>query len=156
MRFRAEPHTEFVRSVREVLKLQRREIPISVLVSHPFRGRGFRDRIDGSLRGLLLDVNTCAREDLMAAMVACGEYRKGGTPETVYHHLKRETEGKVAVWRFAWVPKAVSDFDRDFALARKLGCRQILFWEADYIDGRPNKEELQKLMHSRAMTPPEQ
>jgi hypothetical protein len=35
------------------------------------------------------------------------------------------------------VPNAPDEFARDLALARKVGAHQMLFWEADYIDLRP-------------------
>jgi hypothetical protein len=64
--------------------------------------------------------------------------------------LKKETGGKVALWLYAWVPQGVADFERDFALAKKLGAKRLLFWEADYIDGRANREALQRAMRARA------
>jgi len=94
------------------------------------------DRIDGNLRGLLLDVSTWSGEGLMDAAVAAGYYRYGGTPEMAYGALKKETSGKVDVWCYAWVPQTVAEFQQDFALARRLGAKQMLFWEADYIDDR--------------------
>jgi hypothetical protein len=48
------------------------------------------------------------------------------------------------------MPRTVTDVNREAALARKLGTKQILFWEADYLDdGRPKAEifrALQALM----------
>jgi hypothetical protein len=149
VRFRAEPHADFMRSVRKVA----RGLPVSVLVAHPWCYRGLHDKIDGSLRGLLLDVNAWAREGLIDAAVAAGYYMSGGTPEMAFDALRKETAGKADLWLYAWVPATVSDFERDFALAKKLGAARILFWEADYIDGRANKEELQRAMSSRAVLP---
>ena len=54
------------------------------MVGHPYHYRGHIDRIDGNLRGLLLDVKTWADEGLMDAALAAGYYRDGGTPELAY------------------------------------------------------------------------
>ena len=91
-------------------------------------------------------MKTWAREGLVDAVVAAGYYRDGGTADSAWRALKQETEDKVAVWTYAWVPQAVADFERDFALAQTLGAKQILFWEADYIDDRPNAAELKAAM----------
>ena len=46
-----------------------------------------------------------------------------------------------------------ADAEREFELASSLGARQILFWEADYIDDRANAAELKKAMSARSKTP---
>jgi hypothetical protein len=150
IRLRAEPQTEFMRAVRQLARSQRRPLPVAVMVGHPWHYRGLMDKIDGNLRGLLLDVTTWAREGLMDAAVAAGYYRDGGTPELAYRALKKETDGKVDVWSYAWVPQTVADFQRDFALARQLDAQQMLFWEADYIDDRPQAAQLKAAMSSHA------
>jgi hypothetical protein len=150
VRLRAEPQTEFMRAARKLARSRKRPVPIAVMVGHPWHYRGLLDKIDGNLRGLLLDVNTWAREGLMDAAVAAGYYRDGGTPEMAYRALKQETEGKVDVWSYAWVPQTVADFQRDFALAQQLGANRILFWEADYIDDRPQAAELKAVMSQHA------
>lgn len=150
VRSRAEPQTEFMRMARKVANSQKRPVPMAVMVGHPWSYRGMLDRIDGNLRGYLLDVTTWAREGLMDAAVAAGYYRDGGTPEMAWQALKKETEGRVDVWSYAWVPQNADDFQRDFFLAQRLGAKQILFWEADYIDSRPNEAELQALMRRHA------
>ncbi len=147
---RAEPQTEFMRAVRKLARSQKRPVPVAVMVGHPWHYRGLMDEIDGNRRGLLLDVTTWAREGLMDAAVAAGYYRDGGTPEMAYQALKKETEGKAEVWSYAWVPQAVADFERDFALAQQLGAKQILFWEADYVDDRAQAAELKAAMSRRA------
>jgi len=150
VRLRAEPQTEFMRTAREVARSQNRPIPIAVMLAHPWDYRGSINRIDGNLRGLLLDTTTWAREGLMDAAVAAGYYRDGGTPEMAYQALKKETEGRVEVWSYAWVPQNPGDFQRDFSLAQRLGTKQILFWEADYIDDRAQAAELKALMSRHA------
>jgi hypothetical protein len=150
VRLRAEPQTEFMRAARHVARSQNRPVPLAVMVAHPWHYRGAMNRIDGNLRGLLLDVTTWAREGLMDAAVAAGYYRDGGTAEMAYQALQKETEGRVDVWSYAWVPQTPADFQRDFALARRLGAKQILFWEADYIDDRPQAAELKALMSRHA------
>ena len=77
----------------------------------------------------------------------------GGTPELAYEHLKRLTGGKIDIWMYAWVPTAADEFRSGLDRAHKLGARQILYWEADYIDNNPNKSELQKVMSEHAAMP---
>ena len=77
-------------------------------------------------------------------------YRDGGTPELACRALQKETEGRVDVWSYAWVPQTVADFQRDLALARQLQAKQILFWEADYIDDRSQAAELKAAMSQHA------
>ena len=150
VRVRAAPQTEFMREVRKLVHAQKRRVPVAVMVAHPWHYRGAMDKIDGNLHGLLLDVNTWAREGLMDSAVAAGYYRDGGDAEKAYAALKEETEGKVDVWSYAWVPQTVADFQNDFAIAEREVARQILFWEADYIDDRPQAAELKAAMSSRA------
>ena len=54
------------------------------------------------------------------------------------------------MWTYAWVPQNVEEFRRDADLAARLGARQILLWEADYIDDRANAAGLKEAMRSRA------
>jgi hypothetical protein len=56
----------------------------------------------------------------------------------------------VDVWTYAWVPNTVAEFEGDYQLARRVGAKQILFWEADYIDGRANAAELKAAMSAKA------
>jgi hypothetical protein len=108
------------------------------------------DKINGSLHSLLLEVNSWGREALMDAAVAAGYYRDGGTAELAYRALQKETESRVEIWSYAWVPQSVADFQRDFVLVRQLGARQILFWEADYIDDRAQAADLKAAMAGHA------
>jgi hypothetical protein len=121
------------------------------MVAHPWMYRGFLDPIDGNLRGMLLDVATWAKEGLMDAAVPGGYYRSGGAPEKAYRALKQETGGRVDVWYYGWVPTSVAGFNADFQTAKSLGAKEMLFWEADYIDGRPNAAELKAAMRKRAV-----
>lgn len=150
VRLRAEPQTEFMRAVHQLAKSQKRKTPVAVMVGHPWHYRGNMDKIDGNLRGLLLDVNTWAKEGLMDAAVAAGYYRDGGNSEQAYFALKKETEGRVNIWSYAWVPQTVAEFQNEFALAEKEGAPEILFWEADYIDDRPQAAELKAAMSAKA------
>jgi len=136
---RAEPQTLFMRRVRELARSRPRPVAVAALVGHPWHYRGdVGQPIAGNLKGLLLDTGTWAEEGLVDSVVAAGYYRDGGTPEQAHCALREETRGKVDVWTYAWVPRSVAEFERDFALARSLGAPQILFWEADYIDDRPD------------------
>ena len=139
---RAEPQTTFMRAARQLVRERRGSLPISVLVAHPWHYRGLMDPIDGNLRGLLLDLRTWAREGLIDAAVAAGYYRPGGTPEKAYRALREETEKKVDIWTYAWVPNTVEQFREDASLARREGAAEMLLWEADYIDDRTNAAEL--------------
>jgi hypothetical protein len=146
VRARAEPQTEFMRAVKKLAHLQRRKIPVCTMVGHPWHYRGELNKIDGNLRGLLLDVTTWAREGLMDSAVAAGYYRDGGNAELAYQALVKETQGKVEVWTYAWVPQNVGEFEGTFDQARKLGAKHVLFWEADYIDDRPEAASLKAAM----------
>jgi hypothetical protein len=141
VRYRARPHTEFMRAARRIVREKRISAQISVLVAHPWCYRGLNDRIDGNLRGLLLDVETWAKDGLINAAVAGGYYLPGGSAESAYRALQREVEAKVDVWVYSWAPNNAADVDREAALARRLLARQILLWEADYLDdGRPKAQ----------------
>jgi hypothetical protein len=149
VRTRAEPHTLFMREARKLTG----KLPLCVMVGHPWHYRGTLDPIAGSLKGLLLDVKTWADERLMDAAVAAGYYRAGGNAELAHKSLRAECGGagsKVDVWTYAWVPNTVAEFEADYQLARRVGAKQILFWEADYIDGRANATELKAAMSAKA------
>lgn len=146
VRARAEPQTEFMRAAHKLIRANRRKLPIAALVGHTWHYRGEQNKIDGNLRGLLLDVTAWAREGLVDSVVAAGYYRDGGNAELAWQALRNETEGRVDVWTYAWVPASVADAGQTFALADKLGAKQILFWEADYIDDRANAAELKATM----------
>jgi uncharacterized lipoprotein YddW (UPF0748 family) len=150
VRLRAEPQTEFMREVRKLVARQKRVMPIGALVGHPWHYRGEMNKIDGNLRGLLLDVTTWARDGLVDAVVPAGYYRDGGNAEVAAQALRKETERTVDVWTYAWVPSSVADAEQTFATAERVGTKQILFWEADYIDDRVNAVELKKAMKGRA------
>ena len=150
IRIRAEPQTIFMRAVRKLVTKHRPSRPIAALVGHPWHYRGEVDKIDGNLRGLLLDVATWSREKLVDAVVPAGYYRDGGNAELAYGALRKETEGRMDVWTYAWVPSTPADLDQAFALADKVEAKQILFWEADYIDDRANSAELKAAFRKRA------
>ncbi len=150
VRVRAEPQTRFMRAVRELANRRRRPLPVAVLVAHPWHYRGLQDPIDGNLRGLLLDVAAWSGQRLMDAAVAACYYRPGGSAEAAYRALRKETAASIDVWTYAWVPSTVTEFQGNVELARKLGARQILLWEADYIDDRTNAGELKAVMSEAA------
>jgi hypothetical protein len=153
VRLRAEPQTEFMREVREhVAKRAKhgKRVPVAVMVGHPWHYRGLLDPIDGNLRGLLLDVATWAKEGLMDSAIAAGYYRPGGDAAKAYRALVAETQGKVDVWYYAWVPQSPDEFTRELAAARDLGAKRMLFWEADYIDDRPQAAALKAVMSANA------
>ncbi|MDB5319928.1 MAG: hypothetical protein JWN40_1559 [Phycisphaerales bacterium] len=147
---RAQPQTLFMRDVRKLIESRKTKLPVAVMVGHPWHYRGEGDKIDGNLRGLLLDVGAWSREGLIDSAVAAGYYRDGGTPAKAREALVKETEGMVDVWSYAWAPQNLADIDRDFSLATKTGAKQMLLWEADYIDDRANAAELKAAMAKRA------
>lgn len=150
VRYRAEPHTLFMREARAVMRALAPGKPLAVMVHHPWSYRGNQDWIDGNLRGMLLDVSAWAREGLIDEAVAAGYYMKGGTPEKAYRALAEELDGRARQWLYAWVPQTAEDLARDHALAHAVAAPQILFWEADYIDLRPDREALQRVMRQAA------
>lgn len=154
---RAEPLTEFMREARKAVNGHAKKIPLAVMVLHPWSYRGVLpemttdempewvkrmggNRVDGALKGLLCDVHTWANEGLMDEAVAAGYYVAGGDQEKAYRYLEAETGGKIPIWQYCWVPHQPEDFVRDIALAEKLGVKEMLFWEADYIDIRPEPQ----------------
>jgi uncharacterized lipoprotein YddW (UPF0748 family) len=149
-RVRAEPQTVFMRAARERCRARAPRLPLAVMVGHPWHYRGTVERIAGNLQGLMLDVAAWAREGLVDSVVAAGYYRDGGTSEKAWRALTEETGGKADVWSYAWVPQDVATFEREFELSGSLGARQILFWEADYIDDRTNAAELKRAMFARS------
>jgi hypothetical protein len=149
--WRAQPQTEFMREARKLMKSLKPELPLAVMGQNPWSYRGSGHKIDGNLRGLLLDTATWAREGLMDAAVAAGYYRDGGDARQAYEWLRAETQGLLDVWLYEWVPNTPSEFDQNLALAEELGAPQILFWEGDYIDARENKRELQAHMREAVM-----
>jgi hypothetical protein len=151
VRLRAEPQTIFMRSVRELTSKQPKKVPVAVMVGHPWHYRGLQDPIDGNLRGLLLDVATWANEGLIDAAVAAGYYRAGGNATKAFQSLAAETGNKVDLWYYAWVPQTPEEFTREFATANSIGAKRMLFWEADYIDDRPNADALKQAMSSKAI-----
>jgi uncharacterized lipoprotein YddW (UPF0748 family) len=150
VRLRAEPQTKFMQSVRQRVNKHGKKIPVAVMVGHPWHYRGMQDPIDGSLRGLLLDVQSWAGQHLVDAVVAAGYYRAGGDATKAFEALKKEVSDKANVWYYAWVPNTPEDFTRDFDAASKLGAKNILFWEADYIDDRASAAALKQAMAAKA------
>lgn len=153
---RAEPLTEFMREVRNVVNDNKKIIPVSAMVQHPWSYRGILpemiteqtpewvkkmggNKIDGPLRGLLCDIRTWAKEGLVDELVAAGYYTDKGNAKKAYLYLANETNGKVPLWLYCWVPSKPEDFVRDLELAKELRTNQMLFWEADYIDNSEEK-----------------
>ena len=155
VKYRAEPQTEFMRSVRKLANSKSPKLPVAVMVQHPWSYRGDNPKYADNLQGLLLDVEAWASEGLMDAAVAAGYYapNSGGTPELAYEHLKELTGGKIDIWMYAWVPTTAETFRTGLENARKLSAKQILYWEADYIDNNPHKADLQKMMSDCAAMP---
>jgi hypothetical protein len=81
-----------------------------------------------------------AKEGLVDEVVAAGYYRKDkngkpcGSQEKAYRYMKDLVAGRCNVWLYEWVPSTMPDFETSLKRAQKLGAKQILYWEADYID----------------------
>jgi uncharacterized lipoprotein YddW (UPF0748 family) len=150
VRFRAAPLTEFMRRVRKLTR--RKKLPVSVLVANPWCYRGLGDKIAGNLNGLLLDVPTWAREGLIDAACPAGYFKGGGSTEEACKSLKHETDGRIEIWPYEWVPKTPAEFGSQAARAKALGANHILFWEGDYFDDpeQPAREALAKAMSAQA------
>ena len=150
VRLRAEPQTQFMQAVRDRVNAHHKKIPIAVMVGHPWHYRGMQDPIDGSLRGLLLDLQGWSRKHLIDAAIAAGYYRAGGNATTAFEAVKKEVGNRADVWYYAWVPNKLEDFTADFDAAVNLKAKNVLFWEADYIDDRSNAAALKQAMSARA------
>ncbi len=144
--YRARPHTEYMRKVRDLVNEIRPGIPISALVVHPWCYRGSGDKIDGNLRGMLLDVSTWAKEGLIDAAVPAGYYQGEGNADKAFQALRDETGGTINTWYFGWVSNSPEQFLNDVKQSGELGASQLLLWEADYIDGFANRDEMLTLM----------
>ena len=100
---RAAPITEFLRGVRALARAREKELTVLAMTAHPWAYRGVLPemtdentpqwvvnmgghRMDGSLRGLLGDLQTWALEGLADGAVAAGYYVKGATPEMAYKY----------------------------------------------------------------------
>jgi hypothetical protein len=152
VRYRSRGTTEFMRAVRRLMKSAKPALPLSIMVAHPWSYRGAQNKIDGNLRGMLLDVETWAREGLFDAAVPAGYYRDGGTPASAYQALRKEVGDAPDVWYYGWIPGSPEAFEADFKAAKDLGASTILLWEADYID-RPGMEAARQAMHAKAFQP---
>jgi len=150
IRLRAAPQTLFMRDVRARVAKHHKPLPVAVMVGHPWHYRGTMDPIAGNLRGLLLDVSTWADEGLMDAAIAAGYYREGGNAASAYKALADETGNKVDLWYYAWVSQNADEFMREADAAQSLGAKRMLFWEADYIDDRPQAVAIKQAMSARA------
>ncbi|MBT4504395.1 MAG: family 10 glycosylhydrolase [Gemmatimonadetes bacterium] len=163
----AEPVTAFMREFHRIVGSRKRKTSTAAMVQHPWAYRGIlpeqitRDtpqwvvnmkgnRYAGALNGLFCDIKTWAREGLVDSLLASGYYVDGGTPEKAYDYMVEETEGRLPLTLYIWVPAEAADFERDLKIAEQLGTREMLFWEADYIDSRPvdKLEALEKSIHS--------
>ena len=155
VKYRTLGSTIFMRQAAQLIRENKPDLKISIMVQNPWSYRGFGDKIDGALNGLCLDVETWAGEKLIDSAVPAGYYRDGGNAKLAYSHLKDLTHGQVDIWLYRWMPRSLDDFNDCIDEANSLGAKQILFWEADYIDrwwgpkeegGLGIKEEMNQVM----------
>ena len=140
--------TVFMREARELIRSADPDCVVSAIVQHSNSIRGDDTPYADNLRGLLVDLKTWARENLIDAVVAAGYYRGEPDPKAAYEEMRRETEGRVPVWLYGWldanrVPPALH-------LAEELGAPELLLWESDYIGLPPANPELVKVMRDYA------
>ena len=150
--WRAQPQTEFMRSLRQWMKSFNPRLPLAVMGQHPLSYRSGHN-LDGNLRGLLLDTKTWSEEGLIDSIVAAGYYRDGGNAKQTYEWLREDTHPQVETWLYAWMPGTPEELHETLELAQELDTPQILFWEADYIDSvvaPQNKAELLRQMSAAA------
>ncbi len=75
VRFRARPHTEFMRSARKLARAKGgKGLPVSALVHHPWAHRGAKGEIDGSYYLNCFEPETNRRSDLIFAYQLDGEW----------------------------------------------------------------------------------
>ena len=135
-----------MRAAKKLIKGKDKSLPIAMMGHHPWSYRGDGSvHIDGNKNGLLVDVAQWAKEGLVDQVVAAGYFTKGGTPEKAYAYLKKEVKGKCEIWLYAWVPTNMKEYETSLKMARKLGAKQILYWESDYIDS-PSHAEFAKAL----------
>ena len=146
VRYRTLGTTQFMQEAAQLIRKKKPDMTISAMVQHPWAYRGLNGKINGSLYGLCLDVETWANERLIDAVVAAGYYKDGGNATLAYEYLKDLTRGQVDVWLYRWIPKTPEEFNNCIEEANALKAKQILFWEADYIDTWGNKAEMNQVM----------
>lgn len=157
---RAKPLTDFMRKVRTQTSHNGKKVPVSVMVHNPWGYRGDLtsrnnnkmggNLVNGSYAGLLCDVKTWAKENLIDAAVAAGYYIHGGNAIQSYNYLAGETENTIPTWMYDWVPKSEAALQACLETANKTGTSEILFWEADYFESIPEEEKkiMSKKMNS--------
>lgn len=155
VKMRAEPQTEFMRAARDLIRQKRSSLPVSFMGHNPWSTRGATPSVNGNLHGLLVDLQTWAQEGLVDEVVSGGYYTDGANAESAYRHLQSEVGDYCSVWLYEWVPNNVAYFEQTMDLARKLGTKQVLFWESDYIEfpDRRNDAQLRQTMRDYANRP---
>jgi len=134
VRCRAEPQTLFMRDAHKLIKAKSDSLVISMMGHQPWSYRGATPRVNGNLFGLLIDTATWAREGLIDDIVAAGYYTAGGTPEGAYACMEDEVGERCNIWLYWWLPPDADDFRKSIETAEKLGAKQVLYWESDYLD----------------------
>jgi len=134
VQFRCEPQTQFVKDAHKLIKKKCKSLPIAMMGHHPWSYRGDGTvRLNGNKNGLLLDVAQWAKEGWIDEAVAAGYYRKGGTPAKAYAYMKELVGRNCGVWSYEWVPCNTEQFEASIKRAKRLGAKQILYWESDYF-----------------------
>lgn len=135
VQFRCEPQSLFMKEAHRLIKKKCKSLPIAMMGHHPwsFRGDGTA-RLNGNKNGLLLDVANWAKNGFIDEAVAAGYYRKGGTPAKAYAYMQEEVGRHCNVWSYEWVPYNTEQFEASVKRAKRLGAKQILYWESDYFN----------------------
>jgi uncharacterized lipoprotein YddW (UPF0748 family) len=137
VQFRCEPQSLFVKDAHRLINRKSQKLPIAMMGHHPwsFRGDG-TDWINGNKHGLLLDVEKWAKEGWIDQAVAAGYFsktRKGGTPNKAYNYMKELTKGRCEIWTYEQVPWHIEEIQANLKRAKRLGAKQILYWESDHF-----------------------
>jgi uncharacterized lipoprotein YddW (UPF0748 family) len=148
VRVRAEPQTVFMRAAHNMIKAANPNCPITALVQHSYGYRGSDTVYDGNLRGLLVDLETWADEELIDNVVAAGYYRPGGNAETAYQEMAQETQGQANVLVFGWLNQ--ESFAESTSLAERLDAPEVLLWESNYVGLPPANQGFVDAMHNYA------
>lgn len=150
VRFRAEPQTIFMREAHKLIKEKDPALPISIMCAHPWFHYGVTFKINGSLHGRLLDVVRWAEEGLMDEVVAQAnitpDFRTDDRYEKIYQYQIDEVKGLCDTWLYWWTTHQQGypgrgTFEESIELAEKLGVKQILYWESNYLDPPNDKTD---------------
>lgn len=149
---RSEPITGYMRGIRAMLNSRERNIPLIAMVQHPWSYRGLLpehinadtperylkmsgNTYKGAKEGLLCDIKRWSEENLTDKIITAGYYCRGGTPQKAIGWLTEQVRDSAAApIAYFWIPGSAEALRADAEIAAGFGIRELLLWEADYID----------------------